>query len=92
MRTIWKYSIPLPQGRLVSIPRDATFLCAMRDPQGDFALWFEVDDEVEQSMHCFVCAGTGGTVPYGSYITSVVDGQFVWHIYEVPVTEMREPL
>lgn len=81
MRTIHKYN--LSQGQTFKLPVGSKLLhIAMQ--AGSICAWFEVDAVGETTeKRSFVIVGTGHMVPEGtSHVGTVLDGIFVWHIYE----------
>lgn len=49
----------------------------------DVCVWFEVDPTEDLADLVLYCVGTGwGTVPVrGRFLGTVVQGEFVWHLY-----------
>ena len=46
--------------------------------------WFEVDTEAFLTVVWFENVATGGVVPSdGTYVATVQDGMYVWHIYRL---------
>ena len=94
MKTIYKYPLPIEQEFKLQLPKRAEFLYGGLDPAGDLCMWYEVDADTETEEHVFGVFGAGHTVPEdvrdenGDYtlavwhLFSVVQGSFVWHIYE----------
>ena len=90
-RTIWKFPLgpsaaavhgfPLSQ-EIFGVPWGAYFVHVGQDPNSDWCLWAEVDrSNMRTSLKVFVI-GTGHEVPEGAtYLASIVDGPFVWHVY-----------
>lgn len=59
----------------------------------DVVLWYSFEDyDVHSVLHEFKIVGTGGSVPYEpseekdnpywTYMKTVMDGSYVWHIYK----------
>jgi hypothetical protein len=51
-----------------------------------YTVWAEIDDSNLQELETreFVVVGTGWEIPFHSaYFTTIMDGAFVWHVYEV---------
>jgi hypothetical protein len=83
-RSVWKYPWPNQFEPLtLNLPRHTGIVHAAY--QGDvLTLWAEVYPEYETYSHTFRIYGTGWTIEgAGDYITTVHQGGFVWHIYEV---------
>ena len=78
MKTVYKY----PVGE-IQLPKGAKILTAKR--QNDkVVLWAEVDTEQVLEHRTIHVYGTGHLIPDNAcYISTVIDGIFVWHIYEV---------
>ena len=87
MRTVYKYKLnvhpPYPPITKIALPLRATPIHAARF-NGELVVWIELDtsDPVE-SEATFVIVGTGRALPAGDYeyATTVIDGEYVWHIF-----------
>ena len=80
MRTIWKY----PLGRVLALPDGARLIKVARQA-GELTLWALVDTEAPLAPHHFEVCGTGHPAPPdSSYVGTVFDEPFVWHVFEVP--------
>ncbi len=85
MTTIWKYPLQVTDQQEVRLPRHAQILtCQMQE--GIPTLWALVDPEEDKVRAVFYMVGTGNLIPEGgvsgvSYINSVQQGMFVWHIF-----------
>lgn len=80
MKTIYKYNT----GE-VTMPKDAKVLKAGIQ-NGVVYVWAEVDTKAPIEERHFVVYGTGWEIATDrnlSYIDTVFDGPFVWHVYEV---------
>jgi len=54
--------------------------------QGDaLHVWMMVETNESQVPHEFVVIGTGQELPLGDHIGTVLEGAFVWHVFEVSV-------
>lgn len=84
MKTILKYPL---SGQMSShmMTKEARPLSAQMQ-NGYPQLWVECDDEYPMtSTRYFFTIGTGQAVPKnGRYVSTMIDGNYVWHIYEVP--------
>jgi len=86
MRVIYKY--PLKQSAVhaqeVSMPRGALIVhCAMQ--HGLPTMWAEVrSEETAHHMRTFLIYGTGERIDgrFYRYVGTIIDGAYVWHIYE----------
>lgn len=88
-RVIWKFVISHHEQTVLSIPKSATIKLTGVDPQSrQPALWIELDPELERTFRAFEIVATGQTIdgdggyPYDTHVGSVIDTNFVWHIYE----------
>lgn len=84
MRTIWKFPLGPDQPTIVSVPVDAKVVLVGIDPaSGRRAVWIELDDEQTMRDRAFKIHGTGGRISVGwQHVGSLIDGIYVWHIYE----------
>jgi hypothetical protein len=85
MITIWKYPIQVVDRQMVKMPHSAKIICAKMQ-FGQLCLWAEVTDQpVRAEDREIMIVGTGHPITSTAYkyIESVVDGNFVWHIFEV---------
>ena len=80
MKTIWKYVMT---GNAISMPEGATVLYgAMQDKE--FCIWAMVDTEQPVCSRTFDVVRTGQFVPSKMrYVSTYMDGSFVWHIMEI---------
>lgn len=91
-KTIWKFTIPVTDVVEVEMPRNARVLPFVQTaksgelgPRAALNLWAEVHPNLEKVMRRFHIVGTGNPFPnvqHSAYVGSVVDGPFVWHVYE----------
>jgi len=91
MQTIYKYVLYLTDLQSVTMPEGARILSAALDPSGHMCLWAAVDtNKMYVSRHIRI-VGTGNPSPVDlkecTFIASVVDGPFVWHIFEELINE-----
>lgn len=92
MRTIHKFplTVPIPPGDAtiafdIRTPVLSRLLHAGLDPQGDLCLWYMVDTDYD-SLHTVrhvKIYGTGRECnePVEDYFATVLQGEFVWHIF-----------
>lgn len=81
-RSIWKYEVPITDHFSVPMQRGAHVLTAQMQ-RDTLVLWAEVDVQVDTEPRHFYVIGTGRPLPLKVlYVSTVQDGQFVWHIYE----------
>jgi hypothetical protein len=85
MKKIYKYTMEADDTAtpFVTMPIDAVVLTTgVQD--GNFVAWAEVnpDEKILQIYH-FCIVHTGGSIPNSSvYINTILDRQFVWHVYQ----------
>jgi len=78
MKTIYKYAMP----EECRLPIGAKFL-HFDIQTGKFSAWFEVDPTMEKEDRTFFVIGTGMPIVEGEvYLGTVLEGEFVWHLYE----------
>jgi hypothetical protein len=82
MKSIFKYPLALMTTQRLMLPRDAT----IRDVQiqdGTICLWVEVIPKNPPVSCSIKIVGTGNAEvePTDSYIGTVQQGPFVWHVY-----------
>lgn len=54
-------------------------------------IWAEVDPSERHERRCIVFFGTGCDAPSeGTYLDTVFEGPFVWHLYELPIAAVSE--
>ena len=82
MKRIYKYE--LKEGG-VEMPIGAKIL-TIQDQNNRAYIWALVDIDAECEFRYFAIAGTGEDFPEAddfTYINTIQDGQFVWHIFEL---------
>jgi len=86
MRTIYKYPIQVQDHVNVQTYLGAKFIHAAMQEES-LCIWLEVDTDQPMTFKDFEIYGTGHVVSMrpedGRHAASVLDRQFVWHIYEV---------
>jgi hypothetical protein len=83
MKRIYKYE--LKDGRGVEMPIGAKVL-TIQTQNGLPYIWALVDTDVECDFRYFTIVGTGHDFPEAddfTYINTIQDGPFVWHIFEL---------
>lgn len=88
MKTVYKFAFPSGTDTLeAKIPADAKpVYVAIQNKR--VTMWFELDTEEENVERYFKIVPTGSEVPEeGTHIQSIMDGEFVWHIYEETIHE-----
>ena len=84
MLTIFKYSLHPGRGQNFRLPEGAKPLTAQMQ-SGELCIWVQFEDARPlDELHTFDVYGTGHILrdDPGTYIATVQDGPFVWHIYE----------
>lgn len=82
MTTIWKF--PVRTDAAVMMPVGARILHVANQPYVGPCLWAEIDPDAPEEPRQFAVVGTGQMVPEGaSHLGTWLDGQFVWHLYEM---------
>ena len=84
MTRVFKYAIE--HGRTtIGMPEGSTVVhVAMQDKH--VTLWAEVTDGGQPELREFLIVGTGQTIPDRvpfQHVGTVMDGPFVWHVYEI---------
>ncbi len=88
VKTIFKYQLSTVDRQDVRMPMGARILTALVQ-NGVVCVWAEVDGVTEgMEPRTIWIVGTGNPMPGValSYINSVMQGPFVWHVYEEPVS------
>jgi len=86
MRTIWKFPIEVTDVQLIEVKgRVGRLLKLGSDPFGRLSLWAVVDTEGPPSSIRVHVVGTGnplaGNLPDDGYVSTVLAGDFVWHVF-----------
>lgn len=80
MKRIFKYG--LVHGRMVFWRKPGKVIHFGLDPNGLKCIWVEAETDKPEIRTELITAPTGGEVPAGVHLGTIVEGQFVWHIYE----------
>lgn len=83
MKRIYKYKFE--DGRPVEMPIGAKILSIQTQNDRPY-IWALVDIDVECEFRYFSIVGTGHDFPEAddfTYINTIQDGPFVWHIFEL---------
>ena len=82
MKTIYKYPIATTHTIHIDMPKGSIpVLIALQENYMN--LWMEVDMSAEIETRVFGIYGTGHPIKDNdTHIASLIDGQFVWHLYE----------
>lgn len=94
MKTIWKYPLNLGfNGQRIRFRKGAKILKA--DMQGEaICIWALVEDTEKEEWRDIAIYGTGHRIPDEllnrlSFIDTVMDGSYVWHVFELLNTSNR---
>lgn len=96
MRTIWKFPLNFGVWNDVEVGMDdtATIVLTAIDPASSApAVWIEHDPSASPVTMSFFVVGTGQEVPGSTrleddgmspveHVGSMIDGDFVWHVYQ----------
>jgi hypothetical protein len=85
MTTIHKYALDITDFQTVHLPKGAEILDAQMQ-RGNLHIWAIVDTNAPAEPRTFCIHGTGHPLPHAinrKYLSSVQDGNFVWHVFEV---------
>lgn len=87
--TIWKFQAPFPgESAEIMVPLGARYLRAgVQDHGGaiynSIVFWCEVDPEAKARKVGVTVIGTGFAIPERhTYLDTVQDGEYVWHLYQ----------
>ncbi len=87
-RVVWKFPLEIGEVNSITVSAGMVVLTGIDPASGKPAIWVEHRLGGLQDERRFVVYGTGHTIPgIGGYpddlhVGSVIDGSFVWHIYE----------
>ena len=82
MRTILKYEVQNTDRPVIVMPDGANILAVGMQNDNMF-LWADVDTDNGERRYELRVIGTGHPVPFGmTYVNTVFQGPFVWHIYK----------
>jgi hypothetical protein len=86
MKTIWKYEFDIADQVTLMIPPGHTKLHWGRQNPDKICLWALVDSSLIDEPNHFTVVGTGHDLSLSqnemTYLASVQDGPFVWHVFE----------
>lgn len=90
-RTIWKFPVLSTGPMAIDVPGPGTIVLVDRDPAtGLMAFWAEVFPNEAKQERFFQVVGTGHDIPDGAcHLGSVVMGELVWHLFELPAAALR---
>lgn len=91
MLTIHKFSFKVDDTVKVALPNGAVIRHVGKQggPPGHLTLWAEVNPDKPTVERTLFVRGTGHPLPDGaiSFLGTVMDGPFVWHVYEPRMAE-----
>lgn len=81
--TIFKYPIGIEDIQTVRVRANPKVIHVGMDPGGQLCIWAEVDRDSPETSHVVHVYGTGHPLRdnRGNHLGSVLDDQFVWHVY-----------
>ena len=85
---VWKFPLMWAEANM-DMPTSARIIHVGMDPGSDqIALWAIVEPGNEVETRRFAIVATGATLHDpergGSHVGSVIDGNYVWHVFETP--------
>jgi hypothetical protein len=82
MQTVYKYNFALIDKQTLQVKQGSIVHVGL-DPNGDPAIWIEVNSESPFHLLPIFIVGTGGLIPYDAtrHVGSFVKRRFVWHVY-----------
>ncbi len=82
MMSIWKFPIERAGKQVIEIPSDAQIL-SVHLQSGCLCLWAVVSTDSPPETRTISIFGTGHPFDReaGEFIGTVIDGQFVWHVF-----------
>jgi len=87
MIVVWKFEFPLANEFVLQMPIGARPVTAVFQ-NGRPCMWAIVNPDESTEDRFFAIRGTGkGLSGKSSYLTTFLDGSFVWHLFEVRSTE-----
>lgn len=92
-KTIWKYAVSLSDEVVIEMPKGAEILHAeigrlsIRGVPAQIWIWAIVDRGAPIENRHFSIRGTGHDLGFAAahYIATLMDGPFVWHLFESEV-------
>lgn len=94
MRSIWKFDLEITDAQIVEMPVGAVLRFVAAQGPHEVKLWAEVDTTAWKTRRLIAMFGTGHQIPETlnnpqdgtatpiTYVGSVIDGPFVWHVYD----------
>lgn len=91
MKVIWKYELVPNDIVKIEMPKGAEIL-SIQNQFGAVRPWAIVDDTADNETRSFYFCGTGHPVADNpkKYLATIIQGQFVWHIFELSVNLNKE--
>jgi hypothetical protein len=82
--TVWKFEVAAGDVVRVPMPAGARVLHVGTQRPRHLCVWAEVDGLAGLVERRFLVRGTGHPLPAdrGPHLGTVIDGPFVWHVYE----------
>lgn len=89
MKAVWKYPVGIKDFESINVPKGAKFLCA-KDVHNTLCLYYLVDVKAPEEEVRLWIVGTGHQhrdedldEANTTYLDTVVQGNFVWHIFHL---------
>ena len=82
--TIWKYPLKITDLQHLHIPLGGKILSCGKDSTGMICVWARVVPERPKHVRAIRIVGTGNPFEAAdmyTFVGSIVDGPFVWHIF-----------
>lgn len=82
---IYKYPLAHTEEQEIKMPEHSEVLSAGLDPSGQLCVWAAIDPHYLDKLYTFYVRGTGWSTPdHARFISTVVQDEFVWHIFVKP--------
>lgn len=83
MQTIHKYEVSITASQIIEMP-DCALIMTIQRQNGKLSLWAQVNTENEPKPRKIIVVGTGHRIENQNllYITTIQDGDLVWHFFE----------
>ena len=93
IRAVWKYPLDLASSQTLALPVGAEIIHVGIDRFNAICMWATVNPKVTNTEHrVFNIVGTGAVelTDAMTHVGSVVQGDFVWHVFETSETGAGE--
>lgn len=92
MQTVYKYPFELTPKVSFDLPAGAAILRFYVQPLSGPCMWAQVDPSFPKEKREFRIYGTGHAIEEPEtlkHLATFFDGPYVWHVYEVVLTELK---